>query len=97
MKFRKPVLEELPVLSVVDLKAKQLKALSTTYDKFCNEELLPFPHMAHDPVRKAIDESIATTLGLPDITVLREMLAREPVVCLKNIGTTPAPRLPLKP
>jgi hypothetical protein len=83
-------------LAVSGLKAKQLKALSKAYDKFCNEEILPFPHMAHDPVRKAIDDAISTILGLPDITVLREMLAREPVVCLKNIGIAAAPTLPLK-
>jgi hypothetical protein len=86
----------LPVLAVDSLKVKQLKALSATYDKFCNEEILPFPHMAHDPIRKAIDDEIVAILGLPDITVLREMLAREPVICLKNIGAAAAPTLPLK-
>jgi hypothetical protein len=95
--FKNPVLTDLPVLAIASLKAKQLKALSKTYDKFCNEELLPFPHMAHDPVRQAIDEAITVILGLPDITVLREMLAREPVICLKNIGTAATPTLPLKP
>ena len=70
MKFRKPVLEEMPVLSVGGLKAKQLATLSKTYDKLCSKEILPFPHMAHDPVRKAIDDAISPTLGLPDITVL---------------------------
>jgi hypothetical protein len=97
MKFRKPVLEGMPVLSVGGLKAKQLTSLSKTYDNLCNKEILPFPHMAHDPVRKAIDEAISNTLGLPDIAVLREMLAREPVVCLKNIGTAAASTLSPKP
>jgi len=97
--FKKPVLAALPVLAVGGLKAKELKALSKVYDRFCNEEILPFPQMAHDLVRKAIDDAISAILGLPDITVLREMLAREPVVCLKNIGTaaTPTPTLPLSP
>lgn len=83
--FKKPVLAELPVLAVSSLKADKLKMLSDTYDKLCKEELLPFPHMAHDPTRQAIDEAITRVLGLPDISVLREMLAREPVICLKPL------------
>jgi len=83
--FKKPVLTALPVLAVRNLKADQLKVLSNTYDRLCKEELLPFPHMAHDPTRQAIDNAIKSVLGLPDISVLREMLAREPVVCLRAL------------
>lgn len=83
--FKKPVLAELPVLAVNSLEADKLKMLSDTYDKLCKEELLPFPHMAHDSTRQAIDEAIAQVLGLPDILILSEMLAREPVACLKPL------------
>ena len=83
--FKKPVLAGLPVLAVRDLEVDKLKVLSDTYDKLCKDELLPFPHMANDPTRQAIDEAVTKMLGLPDISILREMLAREPVVCLKAL------------
>jgi hypothetical protein len=41
--------------------------------------------LAEDAVRKRIDEAVAATLDLPDLTVHRELLAREPVVCLKPL------------
>jgi hypothetical protein len=44
--------------------------------------LLPLPQMAADPVRAKIDAAVAQALGLPDLTPLREQLAREPVICL---------------
>jgi len=83
--FKKPVLTALPVLAVTNLGVNHLKALADTYDKLCREELLPFPYMANDPIRDAIDKIITNVLGLPDISILREMLAREPVVCLKAL------------
>jgi len=41
--------------------------------------------MAADPVRARIDQAVSQALGLPDFSILREMLAREPVVCLKRL------------
>jgi hypothetical protein len=86
--FKKPVLAGLPVLAVRNLEADKLKVLSDTYDKLRKEELLPFPNMANDVTRNAIDGAVTQVLGLPDISILREMLAREPVVCLKSLGTS---------
>ena len=83
--FKKPVLERLPVLDLGGLSAGQLGQLATAYDEVCREELRPFPEMAADPVRARIDEAVALALNLPDFSVLRVMLAREPVVCLKRI------------
>ena len=51
-----------------------------------SDEFLPFLHMAADPTRKRIDAAIADALELPDFGVLRELLAREPVVCLKALA-----------
>jgi hypothetical protein len=36
--------------------------------------------LADDDVRTAIDISVASTLGLPDLTRVREMLSQEPVL-----------------
>jgi hypothetical protein len=82
--FKKPVLAELPVLAVTNLAPEKSK-LRDAYDKLCNDEIMPFPYMATDTTRIKIDEAITQALGLPDISMLREMLAREPVVCLKSI------------
>jgi hypothetical protein len=83
--FKKPILNAMPVLAVDSLEPEKLKALSDIYDKICKEEILPFPYMNIDPVRKAIDDVISQVLGLPDVTALRDMLAREPVVCLRPL------------
>jgi hypothetical protein len=84
--FKKPVLSAMPTLDVTALSAVQVDALVGAYDRLCREPLLPFPQMAQDPVRKAIDEAIAQALGLPDYNVLRDLLAREPIVCVRPLG-----------
>jgi hypothetical protein len=84
--FKKGTLEELPILNVDDLTEIQLKKLASTYDEIADKSLQPFPQMAIDPVREEIDNAIANALNLPDFSVLRELLAQEPVVCLKRLG-----------
>ena len=81
-KFNKPPLESMPVLNVEALDDAHLAELARTFDDIAEAALKPFPQLAEDPVRIAIDEAIASTLGLPDFSVLRELLSREPVVCL---------------
>lgn len=83
--FKKPVLGAMPVLNVRALKPKQLKDLAEAYDNVCEKTLLPFPEMADDPVRAEIDESIAKALKLPDFSILRELLAQEPIICLRPL------------
>lgn len=85
-KFKKPVLSAMPVLDVGSLNATQRQALASAYDRLCQQPLLPFPRMAQDPVRTAIDEAVAQALGLPDYSILREVLAREPIVCLRPLA-----------
>ena len=85
MKFKKPVLSSLPVLNLGSLSDKQLSQLSAAYDKVCQEELRPFPEMDKDPVRARIDAAVSQALGLPDFSILRSLLAQEPVVCLKRL------------
>jgi hypothetical protein len=85
MKFKKPVLSELPVLDIHALSQKQRSSLAQAYDQLSQEVIMPFPHMANDPTRQRIDNAIADILKLPHLSILREMLAREPVVCLKSL------------
>lgn len=83
--FKKPVLATLPVIDLGALTPDQLTVLASAYDEVCRENMQPFPQMAADPVRARIDAAVAEALGLPDFSVLREMLAREPVVCLQRL------------
>jgi hypothetical protein len=83
--FKKPVLEKLPVLDLGSLSVAQLAQLAAAYDEVCREELRPFPEMNSDPVRARIDAAIAQALDLPDFSILRRLLAQEPVVCLKRL------------
>jgi hypothetical protein len=83
--FKKPLWQELPVLDVEKLPKKVLKRLAQVFNMLCQQALLPLPQMASDAVRAQIDAAIADALGLPDLTPLRERLAREPVVCLQPL------------
>lgn len=79
------MLTRLPVLDVRSLQSAQLDELAQAYDNLASQPLSPLPLMAQDPVRAEIDAVITRTLNLPDFSTLREMLSREPVVCLKRL------------
>jgi hypothetical protein len=83
--IKKPSLAALPVLKVNELSAEQIKALTAAYDKLAGQSLRPLPEMADDPARAEIDKAIAKALNLPDFSILRALLAKEPVVCLKPL------------
>ena len=85
VQFKKPLLAQMPVLDVLNITDFQLNALATGYDNLCQQELRPFQNINQDPVRSEIDQIIGDTCGLPDVTPLRNMLAREPIVCLNPL------------
>lgn len=91
-KFKKPVPGQMPVLDVSSIGARNRGKLAQAFDKLADKPLLPFPDMGDDPVRAAIDESVASALGLPDFSILRHLLSREPILCLSmdrlNLPTT---------
>jgi hypothetical protein len=82
VKFKKPVLLGMPVLDPTQLKSKPLRKLTRAYDRLAGEPLLPLPQIDIDPTRAAIDHAIADALELPDFGILRELLAREPIISL---------------
>jgi hypothetical protein len=84
--FKKPALLELPVLDVRRLASQQIQRLVDAYDALGNQALLPFPQMENDTVRQAIDTAISEALRLPDLSILRKLLAQEPVVCLRRLS-----------
>jgi len=83
--FKKPVLSNMPVIDLRTLSHEAMEILTTTYDAVGDQGLSPFPEMDADPVRGQIDAALAQALGLPDISILRRLLAREPVVCLQRL------------
>jgi len=85
VQFKKPILASLPVLDLANLSEKQINVLSTAYDELAEKPLLTFPEMAEDPVRAMIDAAVMQGLNLPDFSVLRRLLAQEPVVCLRRL------------
>jgi len=85
VKFKKTTLKAMPVLDIRKLDDAQLAQLAAAYDDLCEQELQPLPRMAEDETRAAIDNAFSEALGLPDLALLREMLAREPVVSMKRL------------
>ncbi|MFZ5453973.1 MAG: hypothetical protein ACOZF2_19155 [Thermodesulfobacteriota bacterium] len=85
VQFKKPILAGLPVLNLSSLSQEQLSLLSAAYDEVADKPLLTFPEMAIDLNRAKIDAAVSKALGLPDFSILRRLLAQEPVVCLKRL------------
>jgi hypothetical protein len=81
-KFKKPVLGAMKVLNVAALPPRTLSRLADVYDAVARKPLEPFSFVAQDPVRIEIDSGIARALRLPDLSPVREMLSREPILSL---------------
>jgi hypothetical protein len=78
MQMKKPGWASMPVLDVTALNKRQLAELESTYENVCSQRLRPLAELNIDPVRAAIDNAICRVLDLPDLSQLRELLAREP-------------------
>jgi hypothetical protein len=83
--FKKPVLASLPVVNLADLSTHQLRILTACYDQIAGKALQPLPEMASDQLRATVDAAVAKALRLPDFSILRTLLAREPVVSLNRL------------
>jgi hypothetical protein len=76
-KLKQPAWESMPVLDVRELSAEQVGPLASTYDSLRSAELLPLARLDTDPARRRIDEALSEALGLPKLSAIRELLARE--------------------
>jgi N-6 DNA Methylase len=83
--FKKPILLDLPVLDLTELSSQQLNEMAATYDRLQTKELKPLAEMGSDEVRAEIDKTIAGVLNLPDVSVVRNLMAQEPVICLRRL------------
>jgi hypothetical protein len=83
--IKKPILEKLPIPDVGSLSSQRFEQLVSTYDNISKQPLLTLPQMDHDPVRAEIDTCIAKVFKTADFSVIRSMLSREPVICLRRL------------
>jgi hypothetical protein len=94
VQFKKPTWNPMPVLHVGALSERQLQQLSDGYDAIANLEIRPLPEMDVDPVRRDIDDLLSHVFGLPSLSPLRALLAREPIIrneALWQLGTGEEP------
>ncbi len=75
----------MPVLDVDALKGATLALLAQKFDEVSTKGLYPISSLNHDSVRRGIDQAFMNALGLPDLQIVADMLAREPVVANSRI------------
>lgn len=63
VQFKKPTLENLPILDVRSLSERQLSQLASAYRKVAGIGLSTIKDMAEDPVRAEIDQAFSRSLG----------------------------------
>lgn len=81
VQYKKPILLSMPVLDVRELGSTKLQALSEVYDALSNRTLKVIPELHTDETRREIDTAFCQILEIPDISTLREIVAREPILC----------------
>jgi hypothetical protein len=79
-KFKKPLLEQMPVLDPDQLPDVTRDELASVFDTIGAEGLYPIAQIEHDPVRARIDDALAAALAIPDLSPLRSMLGAEPLL-----------------
>ena len=83
--MKKGDLEELPVLDTRQLSQGQRQALADLFDELADVEFEPLPSMAGCQSRRVLDNGLSRILRLPDLAILRGLLASEPVVANKRL------------
>jgi hypothetical protein len=83
--FKKPVLAHMPTLDVAGLSSAVLRSLARSYDELADRELGTFSEMGEDPVRAALDAALCKALRLPDLSMLRTIVAQEPILSLRRL------------
>ena len=82
---KKGDLGELAVFAPRSCSPQQLAALDQLFDEVAEMEFLRLPEMAECPARRALDDGLSDVLDLPDLSVLRTLLASEPVVSNRRL------------
>jgi hypothetical protein len=85
MQFKKPTLEKLLVIDPFSLTISQKNELIDLYSRVSSLDLQPWSKAKDDKVRILIDTEFSRILNLPNISIIREMLSREPTITLETI------------
>ena len=83
--LKKADLQKLPALDARRLSPAQRQDLSRLFDQMAEAEFQNLPAMHHCPARRALDESLAQILNLPNLTTLRHLLATEPTISNRRL------------
>jgi hypothetical protein len=84
VQLKKPTLELLSVLDVEKLSSKA-RQVDKLFEKVNSESLLTILRSEADITRNSIDDGLCKMLNLPDISVVRVALAKEPIISLKAL------------
>jgi len=91
--LKSETLRLLPLLDVTKLTATQLEDLLQAFTQFGQQELPPFPIQFQQAAQKQgwrydVDKALVEIITgeTKDLTPIYEMLAREPIICLKPLG-----------
>ena len=91
VQFKKPVLEQIPVLDVRQLSDGALDALATAYDGVAAQSFEPITAIENDAQRHAVDAVLERVLALPHLNSVRALLAREPIISNRALGAAEVP------
>jgi hypothetical protein len=83
IQFKKPTVQNMPVLNVLALSEGWLRRIASAYDAIAARELSTFVDMARDETRTDIDDLFSRVLDLPPVHELRAELAEEPIIKLR--------------
>ena len=83
----------MPVLDVRALSKKNLEMLAAAYDAVSDLELLSISQLDTDTNRHQIDDALSKVLAIPQVSRIRELLAREPGLSAKEINPRGKPDL----
>ena len=94
IQFKKPTIENLPILDVTSMPNDQIRRLAAFYDSIAGTEFDTIMNMANDPVRADIDHAFSQILNLPSSNSLRAELANEPIIKLRPCFEEKLPLVP---
>ena len=87
IQFKKPNLRNLLVLDMSEVSDKKKEGLLKAFEHVKNSEFLPYSKMANDPIRAELDDAVSRALDLPDLSPIRALIGREPIVT--GVSLTP--------
>lgn len=82
VQLKKKNLEKMKVLNIASLDEEVILDMAKAFDTVSKLQLQPLKNIAHDEVRESIDRYVSEILDLPDLSNLRELISKEPIITL---------------